>query len=133
MSDYRSGIGDLQWVGTNSHPESQAVAALAQRSSPTVKDFLKVRPRKEEGAAKSANSARGSDAAKRKTSSGASAAKLFEKKVEMDPEERRKHEAAKKLQGLFKARIASKLRAEVQLFGMFNQCKQSMTNHWDAD
>lgn len=107
--------------------------AQQKKDAMSVKDFLKVRPRKEEGAAKSANSARGSDAAKRKTSSGASAAKLFEKKVEMDPEERRKHEAAKKLQGLFKARIASKLRAEVQLFGMFNQCKQSMTNHWDAD
>ena len=92
-------------------------------------DFLKVRPRKDDTATKGSASARGPDTARRGSSKPA-VVKLFEKRKEVDPVEELRHTAAIKLQKLFKARIASKLRAETQLFSMFNQCKQGLSNHW---
>ena len=76
---------------------------------------------KEEGNAKDAAAGGG----------GKSSGILLDTPLQMDPVEARRHSAASKLQSIFRTQIASRLRAEAQLFGMFKKFKQAMSNHWE--
>lgn len=129
-----SGKGGAPPKSKAASPWSLGVDATQQKKGSGIKaDFLKVRPRKDDAVTKGSASARGMDSARRGPAKPAAVVKLFEKHKEVDPVEERRHAAAVKLQKLFKARIASKLRAETQLFSMFNQCKQGLSNHWEEE
>ena len=43
----------------------------------------------------------------------------------------KKDAAVKKLQAIFRAKFAQRMRAEAKLFGMLKECTESLTNHWN--
>ena len=103
-----------------------------------AKDFLKVRPRKEEAppsatrayqqqtppARGRCGTAGGIENAGDTSRPALTPAGMFALK---------KHEAARKLQAIFKARLANRLRAEAALFGTIKKCIENIPNHWGKD
>ena len=101
-----------------------------------AKDFLKVRPRKEESLpsqtrayqnAAPKNPRRGAAAADGAGAGGAAARSA--PPVALSAFAAKQDSAARKLQALFKQRLAQRLRAEAALFATLKLCRESLPSH----
>jgi ankyrin repeat protein len=119
-------------AGSKGSPWGIGVESHQKRASAMgAKDFLRVRPRKEDSSSGRHGtptfSSRG-----RRANMGVLPSKEQPKPAVAQKVESKQDKAAKKLQALFKARFAAKLRAEAKLFGMLSMCKEQLNNHWET-
>ena len=120
---------------------TEEVQAGQRHEAMSAKDFLRVRPRQEKQESVTTKTTKskaapaftpGQGRAGSAPAARVSIASLKAAQDKMDPAERRKDKAARKLQEIFKKRFNQKLRAESQLFSLLKDFKGGIGNHWGS-